>query len=201
VSTDPSALLATLRSALSHELGQPLAVARGYLELLQTRNDETTKRVAPARIREAIERAVLLSDHLARLVELELDATICEEPGPEAMAWARDHVAGLAASRDVRLDEEGVPGSVDPVSLGLVLAAAIERAERGSAVRMSADERAVRVTWDGDGVPPVIAARVEAQEWAGDTASLGLHVARRRLAATDAELRLDEREVSLNRPG
>ena len=38
-----AALLESVRVALSHELAQPLAVARGYVELLQSRDDEAMR--------------------------------------------------------------------------------------------------------------------------------------------------------------
>jgi signal transduction histidine kinase len=198
VRSDPEDVLATLRSALAHELGQPLAVARGYLELLELRGDEATRQLAPARIREAIERAVLLSLHLARLLELELGADVEEGPGAEALVAARDHVTGLAGSRAVQIEEDGVPPATDGVALGLLLAAAVERAERGSTVTVVAGEAGgVVLRWEGDAFPAAVTARVEQPGWAGDTASLAPHVARRRLAVAGRGLRVGEHELAI----
>jgi len=200
--SDPEDVLATLRSALAHELGQPLAVARGYLELLELRNDDATRQLAPARIREAIERAVLLSLHLARLLEVELGTEAEETPGAEAMAAARDHVAGLAASRGVEIEEHGVPAEADGVAVGLLLTAAVERAERGSTVHVTAeDDGRVAIRWEGDAFPAPVASRVEASGWAGDSASLAPHVARRRLAALGRRLRLEPQELGISAVG
>ncbi len=55
-----------LLSTISHELRTPLSVIVGYAELLRTRDDEQTRREAPARIQEAAERlSAAIEDLLA----------------------------------------------------------------------------------------------------------------------------------------
>jgi signal transduction histidine kinase len=47
---------------IAHKLRTPLAVIVGYAELLHTRDDETTRRVAPLRIQEAAEALLAVVD-------------------------------------------------------------------------------------------------------------------------------------------
>lgn len=190
-----AALLESVRVALSHELAQPLAVARGYIELLQSRDDEAMRAMAPLRIREAIERAALLSDDVVRLIELETRPEEAIVPGPEALAAARSRVAGLAASRSVEIGEEGVPPPVDRVALGAMLACAVERAERGTTVVVAAADDEIAVRWEGDEVPEPVARRGADEPWTGGAASLAPHLARRRLLLAGADLRIGPREL------
>ena len=60
-------------SRLAHELKNPLSVIAGYAELLLVRDDERTRREAPARIREA-----------AELMSRRIDALLIDGHGPEA---------------------------------------------------------------------------------------------------------------------
>jgi hypothetical protein len=50
---------------LLHDLRTPLALVKGYAELLLVRADDRTRRDAPARILEAAERLSLLLEQLA----------------------------------------------------------------------------------------------------------------------------------------
>jgi signal transduction histidine kinase len=190
-----AALLESVRVALSHELAQPLAVARGYIELLQSRDDEAMRATAPVRIREAIERAALLSDDVVRLIELETRPADEVVPGMEALAAARSRVAGLAAARSVEIGEEGAPPPVDGVALGAMLACAVERAERGSTVVVAAAEGEIAVRWEGEELPEPVARRAVDEPWSGSAASLAPHLARRRLALAGADLRIGPREL------
>jgi signal transduction histidine kinase len=200
VKSDPAALLATLRAAMAHELNQPLAVARGYLELMETRDDETMRRMGPERVREAIERAALLVDDLARLIELELGASVPGEAGGAALAAACERASGLAAARHVTVEVNGEPGPTDPIALGALLAAAVEKAERGTTVRVEAGPQGVVATWEGDVLPGSVAAGIAAQRWRGDAASLAAHVARRRLEQLDGRLEVGERSLAVVMP-
>jgi len=191
-----AALLESVRVALSHELAQPLAVARGYVELLQSRDDETTRAMAPVRIREAIERAALLADDVVRLIELDAHPAAELLAGPEALAAARSRVAGLAASRSVAIAEEGVPPTVDGVALGAMLACAVERAERGTTVVVAAAPGELAVRWEGEDLPDPVARRAVEEPWSGSAASLAPHLARRRLVLAGADLRIGPRELA-----
>ncbi len=198
---DAGALLSTLRSALAHELNQPLAVARGYLELLETRDDEAMRRMAPERIREAIERAALLVDDLTQLIALETGRDVEPEPGGAALAGAVERAQGLAAARRVTVDVQGEPGTLDGVAVGTVVAGAVERAARGSTVRVEAGPEGVRASWEGEPLGASVAEGIAAARWRGDSASLGGYLARRRLALLGGELEVGERTLAaLSRP-
>lgn len=58
-------------AALAHEVKTPLAVLRGYAELLANRDDEETRRTAPAVILEAAERLAPVVDDLLLVLEIE----------------------------------------------------------------------------------------------------------------------------------
>jgi signal transduction histidine kinase len=191
-----AALLESVRVALSHELAQPLAVARGYVELLQSRDDEAMRAMAPVRIREAIERATLLADDVVRLIDLEAHPEAEPVAGPEALAAARSRVAGLAASRSVAIAEEGLPPTVDGVALGAMLACAVERAERGTTVVVAGTAGEIAVRWEGEELPDPVARRAVEEPWSGSAASLAPHLARRRLVLAGADLRVGPRELA-----
>jgi hypothetical protein len=193
---DAGALLSTLRAALAHEINQPLAVARGYLELLETRDDEAMRQMAPERIREAIERASLLVDDLAALLALELGGPVETDAGPAVVASACERAGPLAAARRVALDVQGEPGSNDAVAVGAVIAGAVERAERGSTVRIDGSAGGVRASWQGERLGESVAAGIAASRWRGDSASLAGHVARRRLERLGGELLVEEQALA-----
>jgi len=57
---------------LAHRLKTPVAAIRGFAELLATRGDAETLRVAPAAIHEAAEQLAAVVDDVLRAFEREL---------------------------------------------------------------------------------------------------------------------------------
>ena len=68
---------------LIHDLRTPLALMKGYAELLQVRDDDQIRRDAPARILEAAERLSLLLDELGAELGLGVRAP-AESPAPRS---------------------------------------------------------------------------------------------------------------------
>ena len=77
-----------------------------------------------------------------------------------------------------------MPSAVDGVALGaMLLACAVERAERGTTVVVAGAEGEIAVRWEGEDLPEPVAGAPWRSRGAADAASLAPHLARRRLAA------------------
>ena len=78
---------------VAHDVKAPLSVISGYAELLLTRDDETTRREAPARILEAVERLSAEIDRLLELVSRESETIQVGEAATRRIVLVDDHPA------------------------------------------------------------------------------------------------------------
>jgi signal transduction histidine kinase len=148
--TSAEEVVVRLVSSLAHELKTPLAILLGYVELLELRDDETIRREAPLRIKEAADRLAAAVDDLATLTELDA-GTLAAQSHPVDLGEAVDAALHLAGRRWVGVDlrrREPPAGwpivTADPDQLVRILAALL----RNAAVRTPA------------GVPVEVGARV-----------------------------------------
>ncbi|WP_128904011.1 PAS domain-containing sensor histidine kinase [Halorubrum amylolyticum] len=149
--------LERLAGFLSHDLKNPLAVARGYLDV--ARETEDLGRLDPAddaldRIDALIDEALVMARDPAAIevdlepVDLDALATDCWEPGdvgePPAGATLVVEGAGpVAADRDLLRR-----------AIGNLLGNAFDHAGDAPAIRVGVDDRGIYVADDGPGIPP-----------------------------------------------
>jgi signal transduction histidine kinase len=199
---EPSAeeLVARLVSSLAHELKTPLAIMLGYVELLELRDDETIRREAPQRIKEAADRLAAAVDDLALLTELDA-GTLVSQRHPVDLGEAVEAALHSAGRRWVGVDlqRRSPPGgwpivTADPDQLVRILAALLRnaavRAPAGVPVTVEAHMREGYAEVDvTDAGPPLdgeagrrafdLAGAARSAEARAGGGAFGLHLARR----------------------
>lgn len=87
-----------LVAGVAHQVKTPIAVIRGYAELLAVRDDEATRREAADQIREAAEVLDFMVDDL--IVAFALEAEVMPfEPAPVDVGRAADEVVARLSTR------------------------------------------------------------------------------------------------------
>lgn len=129
------------RQRVAHDVKAPLSVISGYAELLLVRNDETTRREAPARILEAVERLSAEIDGLLELVSRENET---------------DPLGEVACRTIVLVDDDPTIRSLLRATLSEDVYEIVEAGDAASAVETIERERVdlVVLDWrlpDGDG--------------------------------------------------
>ena len=190
--------LERLAGFLSHDLRNPLSVARGYVDLARETGD--TEQLAAAesafgRIESMIDEALVLArdpdevetaDEAVDLAEL---ATDCLESGD---------FGDLPADADLVVDDPG-PVTGDPILLrravGNLIGNAFDHGGDEPTVRVGVDDRGVYVADDGPGLPDDEGARAELTDFGvspeGGT-GIGLAIVERVAAAHGWTLEIDE---------
>jgi signal transduction histidine kinase len=214
-------LVGRLVATLAHELKTPLAVLLGYVELLELRDDETIRREAPRRIKEAAERLAAAVDDLATLTALDA-GTLAPKPQPVDLGGAVDAALLLADRRwygvdvQARTPEGGWPQvNADPDQLVRILAALLRnaavRAPGGAQVELAArvDDAYAEVQITDSGPPldndagrqafDLRTAPGSAEARAGGGA-FGLHLARRLVELNGGEARVRGATFSIRLP-
>ncbi|OYR56511.1 PAS domain-containing sensor histidine kinase [Halorubrum halodurans] len=148
--------LERLSGFLSHDLRNPLSVARGYVDL--TRETGDLDRLDPAE--EALDRIGALIDD-ALVLAREPAAIAVEETAVDLGELARDCWEsgdfGDPSAGATLVVEDGGPVLADPSllrrALGNLLSNAFEHAGEAPTVRVGVDDRGVYVADDGPGLP------------------------------------------------
>jgi len=128
----------------SHELRTPLTIARGYIELLQTRSKELENQQDLSVVGDELERLSRVSDRLIRMIRLQDDATTEMVDIDQVMAQAVERWR-VVADRRWLLDAEAgvVVGSTERLRTGLdtLVENAIRYTSTGDTIRLFGSRR------------------------------------------------------------
>ena len=128
----------------SHELRTPLTIARGYIELLQTRSAELENQQDLSVVGDELERLSRVSDRLIRMIRLQDDATSEMVDIDQVMAQAVERWQ-VVADRRWLLDAEAgfIVGSTERLrtSLDTLVENAIRYTSAGDTVRLVGSRR------------------------------------------------------------
>ena len=144
-----------LMQLTSHELRTPLTIARGYIELLQTRATGTENQQDLFVVADELERLSRVSDRLVRMIQLQDDTTTEDVDIDQVMAQAVERWQVVADRRWI-LDARAGSGVGSPERLRTALDTLVENAIRytsvGETIRLvgSRDSRQIVVgVFDG----------------------------------------------------
>jgi two-component system, NtrC family, sensor histidine kinase HydH len=196
-----------LAAGIAHEIGTPLNVARGRVELALSHLGHTHKEADNHRV------VIDQIDRVTRLIQQLLDyvrsapASVQSVDLAHALHVVRDLLAPQAAKRNVSLRVEAPaetstlradPDQVQQIIVNLALNA-IDACEPGGTVTLRADRRvdavALEVSDDGQGIPPQLHKQVFdpffTTKKRGQGTGLGLWVVAQLVRAQSAEIELD----------
>jgi PAS domain S-box-containing protein len=190
--------LERLAGFLSHDLRNPLSVARGYVDL--ARETDETEGLAAAE--DALDRIETMIDE-ALVMAREPEAIETEDAAVDLAELAADCLESgdfgdCPPDADLVVDEAG-PVTGDPTllrrAIGNLIGNAFEYGGDAPTVRIGVDDRGVYVADDGPGLPDAEQARAALTDFGvspGGGTGIGLAIVQRVAAAHDWTLEIDE---------